>query len=111
MIYGIEKTTDLRYPETKVVKFTSRKQAIAWASKGGDFAWAGSARHDIPSQQQNWHHRLRDIYEIPTGERPPTLAQQRKYCEKWIGTSKRVSMSDCVAAWAASVGIRIEVKR
>ena len=48
MIYGIEETTDMRYPETKVVKFGSRNRAIAWVKDEQGFAWEGAARNDIP---------------------------------------------------------------
>lgn len=110
MIYGVEETTDSRYPETKITKFTSRKAAITWVQKGGGFAWEGGARNDIPVQQQNWHHRLRDIYEIPKGERPPTAKEQTTYFEKWRGSSRRVTSQTCIAAWVRRVGDRITVE-
>ena len=108
MIYGIEQTTDSRYPETKIRRFGGKKAALEWAKGGGGFAWDGGARHDIPSQQQNWHHRLRDIYEMPAGWRPPSPSQQREYCRKWEGTSKRVSLADAIASAVRNDGERIE---
>lgn len=108
MSYGIESTTDSRYPETKIVKFTSRRAALNWVAKGGEFAWAGGARKDIPLQQQNWHRRLRDVYEIPSGERPPTPSERRKYVERSRGSSRRVTSADCVAEWVVNIGERLE---
>jgi len=44
MIYGVEQTTDSRYPETKVVNFSSRKRALEWVKDSGGAARAGGAR-------------------------------------------------------------------
>ena len=109
IIYGIEQTTDSRYPETTIVRFTNRKRALEWKAGGGGFAWEGGARGDIPVQQQNWHHRLRDLYEMPTGWRKPTIKEQRAYCEKWRGSSRRVTMQDEIANAIHREGERIEV--
>ena len=108
MIYGIEQTTDSRYPETKIVKFTSRKRALGWAAQGGGFAWEGGARGDIPAQQQNWHHRLRDLYEMPPGWRPPTQREQSAYLDRYRGSSQRKTRADAIALGIHRDGDRIE---
>lgn len=72
MFYGIEHNTDLRCLDTKVKKFRSKKSAMDWKSGGGGLAFPGAATNDIPVSQQNWHHRIRKVYEMPTGWRPPS---------------------------------------
>jgi hypothetical protein len=76
MLYGYEQTTDLRYPETKIRRFTSRKAAIDWLRAGRDkFAWPGAADSSLPPVSQNWHRRLRRVFEMPRGWRPPSQKQ------------------------------------
>lgn len=65
MIYGIEETTDLNHPETVVRKFESLTRARKWAEQSGGLAWGGAADESLPVTQQNWHHRFRDLYEMP----------------------------------------------
>lgn len=72
---GVEQTTDSRHPETVIVRLHSRKHAAEWTVGGGGFAWPGSASADVPAGQQNWHHRLRVVYEMPAGWRFPTKRQ------------------------------------
>jgi hypothetical protein len=108
VIYGIEQTTDSRYPETVIRKFTSKKAALHWAKDSGGFAWAGGARSDIPVPQQNWHSRLRDVYEMPSGWRPPSITEQRKYVERYRGSSRRVNMATAIANAVIDAGERIE---
>lgn len=78
VFYGIDQTTDLRHPETKVVRLSSRKAALDWLAKKGELAWSGAARHDIPGPQQNFHHRLRSAYEMPPRWRPPSKKALRE---------------------------------
>src|ERR1035437_7818948 len=111
MIYGIEQTTDSRYPETKIVRFTNRKRALEWATGGGGFAWEGGACGDIPVQQQNWHHRLRDLYDLPVGWRKPTIKEQRAYADKWRGSSRRVTLEDAISLAIRQDGERIDKVR
>ena len=37
MYYGIERSTDMRCPDTKVKKFTSKTQLEKWMLVSGDF--------------------------------------------------------------------------
>jgi hypothetical protein len=97
MIYGIEQTTDSRYPETKIVNFSSRKRALKWVKDRGGAAWAGAARSDIPAQQQNWHARLRTIHKMPSGWRPPARKEQQKFLEGHRHSSYRRTASDVIA--------------
>ena len=107
MIYGIEETTDMRYPETKVVKFTSRKRALTWVKQDQGFAWAGGARNDIPVQQQNWHRRLRDIYEV--SERHPSKGYFEKKYEDWYKRRGSDRPPNFEARWIESCGERIDL--
>lgn len=107
MIYGVEQTTDSRYPETVVRKFTSRKAALNWVKDGGGFAWIGGARSDIPVPQQNWHRRLRDLYEMPPAWRPPSITEQKAYVARYRGSSRRLRMADAIASVVVRDGEKI----
>lgn len=107
MIYGIEQTTDARYPETVIRKFTSRKAALQWAKDSGEFAWAGGARSDIPAQEQNWHARLRNIYEMPSGWRPPVRKEQQRLLEGYRHSPHRRTVSDAIAMAIRRDGYKI----
>ena len=72
MIYGVEETTDIRHPETVIVKFRTELQARKWAENSGGFAWSGAATESLPRQSQNWHKRFRRIFLMPYGWRPPS---------------------------------------
>lgn len=105
MIVGIEQTTDSRWPETKVVRLVGRKRTLAWVSAGGGYAWSGAADEQIPVQQQNWHHRLREAWEMPPGWRMPT----RKAIAHVRGSrpwEDRRSDLDIVAALVRRDGVR-----
>ena len=106
MIYGIEETTDSRFPETKVVKFTSRKRAIAWAKTDQGFAWPGAASEDIPIAQRNWHRRLRDIYEV--SERHPSKAYFAKKYKDWYEWRGSDRPPNFEARWIRDCGKKIE---
>ena len=101
MICGIEETTDMNHPETKVVWFTSKVKALQWKqSKSGDYAWSGAADGNLPPTQQNWHRRFRRLYELPKGFRKPTLKEfsKRPYyhgdCTTFAGfTAKKVGLT------------------
>ena len=106
MIYGIEQTTDVRYPETKVVKFTSRKRALAWVAEDQGFAWSGAARNDIPVSQQNWHRRLRELYEVSERNPGKTHWQQLRR-EHYRNSTRPYSATDYEARWIREVGDEI----
>ncbi len=106
MIYGIEETTDMRYPETKVVKFGSRNRAIAWVKDEQGFAWEGAARNDIPSQQQNWHRRLRWIYLVKDRHPSKTyFAKKHEDWYKWRGSDRPPNFE---ARWIRECGLEIK---
>ena len=66
MFIGIEYTTDDRYRNYKFKKFSSEKSAISWKAAGKlEFAFPGAAREDIPPYQQNFHRKLRAVYQMP----------------------------------------------
>lgn len=72
MIYGIEQTTDSRYPETKIWRFRSEPAALNWRdARRIQAAWPGAADPDLPVGQQNFHHRIRRLYRMPKGWRSP----------------------------------------
>jgi hypothetical protein len=107
MIYGIEQTTDSRYPETKIVNFSSRKRTLESVKDSGGAACAGGARSDIPRQEQNWHARLRNIYEMPVGWRPPARKEQNKFLEGYRHSSYRRTSSDAIARAVRHDGRRL----
>ena len=99
MFYGIERNTDLRNPDTKIHRFSSRSAALRWSSKGGGFAYPGAADADLPMTQQNFHHRIRTVWESPSGWRPPSVAVCRK--QVWDhnrhGSIYRITSADVLA--------------
>ena len=97
MIYGIEQTTDLRNRETKVEKFSSMAKAIKWGKRGGAFAWNGASRSDIDPQTQNWHRRLRSIYQMPYGWRPPSRTKLDEVVQKSYSSTYYCSRHDALA--------------
>jgi hypothetical protein len=72
MIYGIEQTTDMRDPDTKIRKFSSLRQAERWAKDSGGFAWNGAVGSEVRPTMQNFHRRMRAIYQMPHSWRPPS---------------------------------------
>ncbi|MFA4971314.1 MAG: hypothetical protein WC683_01790 [bacterium] len=59
MLYGVEKSTDLRNPQTVVKKFLSRKELLQWMDQR-----SGEYTHADPEAAQNWHHTFRSGYEL-----------------------------------------------
>lgn len=80
--YGIEQTTDRRYPETKVVRLGSERVAQRWLAGGGGVAWAGAADPSLPHGQQNFHHRFRSVYVLRPGARITKQAVDRIWRSK-----------------------------
>jgi hypothetical protein len=78
VIYGVESTTDMRCPETVVKRFRSEPAARNWAEKGGGYAWPGAADNSLPGPSRNFHHRLRELYRMPAGWRPPSQRELRQ---------------------------------
>lgn len=109
MIYGIESTTDMRYPETKIVKFSSKARAAAWLAQDQGFAWSGGARPDIPSRQQNWHRRLRECY-VVVGFRPSSLKARQKEADRISTPTYRRREADVLASEIRRSGDRFEPK-
>jgi len=96
MFYGVEQTTDMRYPETKIVKFRSKTTALKWESKGGGYAWKGAADETLPTTQQNFHRRLRSIYETPKGWRPPSKKELTKMTHELSTTTHTVTIEEAL---------------
>lgn len=94
MFVGIEETTDSRYPETVIKKFRSERAAVRWMTEEGanGYAWSGAATHDVPGYQQNWHHRLRCVYEIKARYQPPKK-EVNSIVGFWRGTSRYVTIA------------------
>ena len=107
MLYGIEQTTDMRYPGTKIVKHASKKSALAWLHAAQDFAWVGAAKGDIPVQQQNWHHRLRSLYKCERF-RPSSLEKRIKKASEISTPTYRRTANDVLAGGIMSAGWRVE---
>lgn len=106
MIIGIEQTTDARSPETRVARLRSRAHAEEWARASGDYAWSGAADDAVHVCQQNWHRRLRDVYEMPAGWRMPTKREieAQRGSRPW---DDRRSSADIVASMVRRAGTRM----
>jgi len=61
MFYGVEKSTDMRDPRTKVKPFRNEKALKKWMMGGGGFT------HENPDEARNHHHTLRYGYNLPGG--------------------------------------------
>lgn len=59
MYYGIERSTDLRDPQTVVKKFTTLNSLKRWVN-----AKRFVTTHTNPEVARNWHHTLRYGYEL-----------------------------------------------
>lgn len=57
MIYGIEQSTDMRRPDTRIVRFASEAKARAWRSQGG-----GLTHGEHADVVRNHHHTHRSLY-------------------------------------------------
>lgn len=80
-------------------KFRTEGRAVEWLMdpEGSGYAWAGGADGSLPVQQQNWHQRLRAVYEIKPGYTPPAKAV-REYVARWSGSSRRVTVETAKAS-------------
>lgn len=92
MIVGVEETTDMRYPQTKIVHLSSEAAARKWLSGGGGFAWPGAADESIRPSMQNWHRRLRSAYVLP-----PRFRLDKREVERLMGWPRHDS-ADTVRA-------------
>lgn len=107
MIVGIEQTTDLRFPETRIVRLRTVKAALIWLDVSGGYAWPGAADPRLPVQAQNHHRRLREAYEMPKGWRMPTpqAIRQQRGARPWEDQRKD---ADIIAAMVRRSGSRID---
>lgn len=111
MIYGIEETTDLRSPETKIKKFASKLRAIKWSENSGGLAWEGSAKKGIPVSQQNWHHRYRYVYSMPLGWRSPSKKKLSETARLYSTGTYYTTMNDILATSIRNDGEAIGSKK
>lgn len=58
MFYGVQQSTDMRYPMTKIKKFTAIKALRKWIKNTGDYTY------DDPEQARNYHRDFRYGYEL-----------------------------------------------
>jgi len=58
MLYGVEKSTDLRDPRTQIKKFTSERALLNWMKNSGGFTY------EDPALAQNYHHTFRYGYRL-----------------------------------------------
>jgi len=92
MIYGIEQTTDVAAPETKVERFAAWPAAFAWLDD------AGSRREVV----------TRELFDMPRGWRPPSAAALERMS---VGASTRAfprTSADMLAAICWRDGARAE---
>jgi len=59
MYYGVEQSTDLRNPQTVIVKFKSRKMAFLWKNEANK---SGRSTYGDPESARNWHHTFRSVF-------------------------------------------------
>ncbi len=71
MYYGISQSTDLREPQTKVKKFTSKRAALKWAETSGYLTHGEHA-----DAMRNHHHTFRKVYDFK-GRLPKFKSQDR----------------------------------
>jgi len=102
MIYGIEQSTDLRYPGTRIRKFSSEKAALKWKSRGGGYT------HTDPDSVRNWHHTIRRVFRMPPGWRPPSRAKLRKEAKEKSTPSYPRNENDVLAAYIEGQGMEVE---
>lgn len=108
--YGIEENTDRKHPQTKVVRLRTLAAVHAFLAKPSEHAFRGAATNDIPASQQNWHHRLRDAYEMPAGWR----ADKREIDEivrRYRDSVYRKSEEAAKAMLIRQHGARVEARR
>lgn len=55
--YGIEQSTDLRNPQTKIIRFRSKAAALKWRD-----AKNGEMTHADPAAARNYHRTFRSVY-------------------------------------------------
>jgi hypothetical protein len=60
--YGIEQSTDMRAPQTRIIRFRSKAAALKWRDERG-----GELTHDDPEAARNWHHTFRSVYVTTEG--------------------------------------------
>lgn len=58
MFYGVEESTDMRCPQTKIVKFTSESGLKKWMQ-----ARQGTFTYDDPEVAKNYHKTFRKGYD------------------------------------------------
>jgi hypothetical protein len=58
MLYGVEKSTDLRNPDVKIKKFTSKKALKKWLENSGNYTY------NDPEAARNYHRTFRYAYEF-----------------------------------------------
>lgn len=107
MIYGIERTTDLRSPETQVKTFTSEKTALKWASKPRELAFQGAANNDLPMDARNHHHRIRNVYRMPSGWRKPSKREIDKELWQSRGSSYHRGTAEVIAEAITRDGVQL----
>lgn len=95
---GIEQNTDSKCHRTVIRRFgASRKAAAEWGKDVDQgFAFPGAARSDVSPGAQNWHHRLRNVYEMPPGYRLPQKEAERRWAS-YRGSSYQGQVVDHLA--------------
>lgn len=107
--YGIEENTDMKCPQTKVVRLRSLAAALAFISKPSEYAFPGAADGSLPGSQQNWHHRLRTAYEMPAGWRISKREVDAMHAHEVRGGSVyRKSRTGCEAHFIVRDGTRVK---
>lgn len=98
MFIGISETTDNRYPETEIRRFSRESHAVEWLMdpKGSGYAWEGGANGSLPVGSQNWHRRLRAVYEVRGYT--PRQREVREYMERFGRGSRKVTVATAKAS-------------
>lgn len=102
MIYGVEQSTDLRDPRTRIRRFRSEPAALSWAAHSGQFTYAD------PEGARNWHHTFRTLYRMPKGWRPPKPQTLFREAERQSTRDYPRTSDDMLAEHVRRDGERIE---
>lgn len=106
MIYLVEYCTDSRNRDVTIKKVRTYGGAIKWLKEGNRVAYPAAANKELPSDQQNWHRRVREAYWMPYGWLPPSRKLVKDLREK---RDFYQSDNDCIWSAVLRAGKRIEV--
>lgn len=100
----IEKSTDLRYPQTKITFTTS----LAKAKRIRELR-SGRFTYDDPDEARNWHRTFVYVYQLPTGWRKPSEKFLREEARKESTPTYPRTPSDILGEIIRKVGTKVDL--